>query len=307
MLAGTVVQDEQTDALEGQEERERDTNDGMRTLATMTPMIVPMTRPVSDRGGDREVPVPAVAVHQPRHHRRADAGGVAGGQVDLAEQQDEHQAHGDEDRAAAFAEHVREVVQRAEARLDEQEEHDEHDQAADGRQRAHVATAHAQHVVVEVVADTHRLGGETGRHRHFGGGERCRSAGASVFCRSVMPRPRWPFGAAELAGGDQLDELLLVDVASAARGRPIWPRYMHGDLVGDLQYVDHVVRDQHDGDTAVGEAAHQVEHLRGLRDARARRSARRGRRPSSSTARPWRSRPSAAARRTGWTRAAAPT
>ena len=101
----------------------------------------------------RHRPRRVVADHQPDHDRGADAGGVAGGEVDLAEQQDEDQAHGDEDRAGALGEHVAEVEQAVERRAGRCEKNDgQHDQAGDGGQRAHVAAAHALDVQAHVVA-----------------------------------------------------------------------------------------------------------------------------------------------------------
>ena len=52
-----------------------------------------MTRPVSQAGQHADAPGHAVVDDQQRHHRGAGAAGDAGGQVDVAQQQDEDQAH----------------------------------------------------------------------------------------------------------------------------------------------------------------------------------------------------------------------
>ena len=78
------------------------TNDGMPIFATSRPMTHPITTPVTTRAEDRDVPGQAVRGQQDRQDRRADAAGVAGGQVDLAEQQHEDQAHRDDGDGGAL-------------------------------------------------------------------------------------------------------------------------------------------------------------------------------------------------------------
>ena len=77
-----------------------------------------MTTPVDQSGADADRPRHVVADHQPHHDRGADAAGEAGGQVDLAEQQHEDQAHRQQHGAGALGQHVAEVVEAPERRLD---------------------------------------------------------------------------------------------------------------------------------------------------------------------------------------------
>ena len=109
------------------------TNDGMPTFATRKPSTRPMTRPVTSAAGMAQYQA-AVVGQQDRHDRAADAAGEAGGQVDLAQQQDEDQAHRDEDDGGALGEQVREVDRAEEGRPDDAKTSAEHDQAEDGRQ-----------------------------------------------------------------------------------------------------------------------------------------------------------------------------
>src|SRR3954454_12675405 len=145
-------------------------------------------------------------------------------------------------------------------------------------------------------------------------------SGVAVIVRPSGGLRRGGHGDAEVAGAarsDQLHHAAVVHLGRLDVGRH--PAQVQGrDPVGDLEDVDHVVRDEQDAQPAVGQPADEVEHLPGLRHAeggrpgerggppagsaprRGRPSARPAARPWSSTARPWRSRRSAAGRRRGW-------
>ena len=100
-------------------------------------------------------------------------------------------------------------------------------------------------------------------------------------------------------GGDQFDDLTGGRVrALDLGGDPAEVERV--DAVGDLHDVVHVVRDQHDAESVCRPAGAPGRGPGASARRRARRSARRGRRPCCSRARPWRSRRSAAGRRTGW-------
>ena len=70
------------------------------------PMNVPVRMQASDRRGAR---ASRGSVTTMPSDRRRGAGGEAGRQVDLAEQQHEHQAHRDDDDAGGLVDQVREV------------------------------------------------------------------------------------------------------------------------------------------------------------------------------------------------------
>ena len=77
---------------------------------------------------------------------------------------------------------------------------------------------------------------------------------------------RHPGHVVERAGGDGVDDLLLRRVRPVEHGDPL-AEPEHGDPVGDLEDVVEVVRDDHDAQAALGQPAHEVEHLAGLGDA----------------------------------------
>ena len=62
------------------------------------------------------------------------------------------------------------------------------------------------------------------------------------------------------AGRDRVHDLLLRHVRFREHVHRL-AEPQHGDPVGDLEDVVQVVRDEHDADAAVGEAADEVEHL----------------------------------------------
>ena len=75
------------------------TNEGIPRRATSRPMHRPMTAPVASARQDGQPPRLVVVGGDDAHHDRRRACRVAGGQVDLAEQQHEDQAHRDDDDA----------------------------------------------------------------------------------------------------------------------------------------------------------------------------------------------------------------
>ena len=92
-----LADDEQHEALQARKAASVTTNDGMPSRATRRPMRKPMTAPVARQARSasgqgqpwRVITTPMTAA--------AAAGGEAGRQVDLAEQQHEDQAHRDDD------------------------------------------------------------------------------------------------------------------------------------------------------------------------------------------------------------------
>src|SRR4029453_3579724 len=91
-------------------------------------------------------------------HGRADAAGEPGRQVDLAQQQDEHQPHGDHGDGGALGEQVGEVAGGEEHRRRDREDDHQHDQPEHGRQGADVAPADPVDVAAEVLAQRRRAG-----------------------------------------------------------------------------------------------------------------------------------------------------
>ena len=100
-------------------------------------MSRPMTAPVQQADDEGERHRPAPGGQRDGEDGRAGACREAGRQVDLAEQQDEDQAHGQDDDRGALVEQVREVEGREEGRpaCSDAEEDDQDDQAR-GRQAA---------------------------------------------------------------------------------------------------------------------------------------------------------------------------
>src|SRR3954464_14036385 len=71
---------------------------------------------------------------------------------------------------------------------------------------------------------------------------------------------------AELARGDRLDHLALRRRARLEAG-DVLAEAQHGDVVGDLEDVVEVMRDDDDGESLMAEAADEIEHLARLGDA----------------------------------------
>ena len=227
VLARAVVDDVERDALEGEEERQRHHE---RRDAHLRPQEADQQaddHTGEQRGADGDRPRHVVADHQPHHHRGADTAGEAGGEVDLAEQQREHQAHREQDRAGALGEHVAEVVEAAEGRLDGREQDHQDDQSGGRRQRAHLAAAHPLHVEPEVVA------GGVGRGRGRGdGGE------VLVGARRPRPRPRPP-AACSRRRGCVMPALLRGGPVVISSTSCCWLTSERAHLRGHLAEVEH--------------------------------------------------------------------
>ena len=113
-------------------------------------MQSPMNVPVRMQAAMRQGPGPAVVGRHDAEDGRGGAGGEAGRQVDLAEQQDEDQAHRDDHDAGRLVEEVGEVeLVRERVAAQRGEDDDQHDQPEDGGQRADVAAADLGDVVAE--------------------------------------------------------------------------------------------------------------------------------------------------------------
>src|SRR3954452_2421969 len=94
-------------------------------------------------------------------------------------------------------------------------------------------------------------------------------SGVAVIVRPSRGLGSGGDGDAEVARaprGDELHHAAVVGLRRRDVGRDP-AEVQGGDPVGDLEDVHHVVRDEQDPESAVGEPAHQVEHLAGLGDA----------------------------------------
>ena len=130
------------------------TNDGIPSLATSSADHQADQR--TDGQADQHGQHPALAVADDGDGGVAGshAAGDTGGQVDLAEQQHGDQAHRQDRDGRGLHQQVGDVQVAGEGVGAERGEDDEqHDQAEDGRQRAHVAAADAVDVGAEL---THR-------------------------------------------------------------------------------------------------------------------------------------------------------
>ena len=114
----------------------------MPTLATKKPMNAPIDDADSSATSSASEPVPAADVVEQDEDRHADAAGDAGGQVDLGEEDHEHQRDREHHQRRRLGHQVREVRLREEERGQEREQDAEHDQAGEGGQHAHLAAAH---------------------------------------------------------------------------------------------------------------------------------------------------------------------
>jgi len=98
---------------------------------------------ISDQYRTPEVPLSSPLEDRLGGEAGAHAAGRAGGQVDLAEQQDEDQPHRDDRDVRALAGQVTDVVAAEETVADLAEDRSEHDQAEDGGQRSGFSRAQA--------------------------------------------------------------------------------------------------------------------------------------------------------------------
>ena len=125
-------------------------------------------RTEGDAGERRCPPRPVVVDEHERDDRGRGAAGDTGGEVDLAEEQDEDDAHGQDDDRAGLHDQVGHVVGREEPVVGRGEDDDQEDQAEDRGQGAHVAATQAVEVVAGRVADAGRPGGCRCRSRRVG-------------------------------------------------------------------------------------------------------------------------------------------
>ncbi len=187
---------------------------------------------------------------QHRHDGGADATGEAGREVDLAQQQDEDQAHRDDGDLRALLEQVGEVAVGEEAAVRDAEDDAGDDEAGDGRQRTDVAAAHLREVFADVAAEV-VLRDRRRRRRDglfFHRGHAC-APFTSITPPLVAAAPAVAGRQPELAaatGGDQFNNLGERHIARLdLRGH--LPEVERRDAVGHREHVVHVVRDQHDG------------------------------------------------------------
>ena len=91
------------------------TNEGTPKRLKRKPWRTPIAMPDRDRGGDRQVGVPAVLDVEDRHHRRGEAADRADREVDLAEQQHVDDADRDQADRGDLQHQVGQVLGREEA------------------------------------------------------------------------------------------------------------------------------------------------------------------------------------------------
>ena len=127
----------------------------MPTLATKKPMNAPVRKPKREREQRARAiqGTPNCTLTSTTNSAIVDAARDAGGQVDLAEQQHEHERHAEHDERGRLGQQVREVALGEEERAEEREQDAQHDEAADGGQGAHVAAAHALAPGLDLVAE----------------------------------------------------------------------------------------------------------------------------------------------------------
>ena len=185
------------------------TNDGTPILVMIRPCSVPIPRPAREHDHDRQRRRQLVAVgrEQQRGEHAADAGHEADREVDLAEQQGERDAHGDHRVRRRLDDQVDEVPRREEAVVLGLEDDRDDDQADDDRQRAEVAGLDAGPPAAGVARRRCRA-------RRLGGGR-----GAATV---LTPPPPAAGHLGQLAGGDRLDDLLLL-VSVRLNSATFWP------------------------------------------------------------------------------------
>ena len=277
--------DQEHDALERQEHRERDDERRDTDARHQRAEDGADDQTGHERREQRQVPGPVEHREARGQHRAADTGREAGRQVDLAEQQHEHEAHRDRHDDRTLLEQVRDVPGgRERLGLEDHEHQGQHHQRQDGRQRPHVTAAHLADVVADRLAERGLLdrAGQQ-RRRRLRRGDRGRAHAEVlpfVVDASVMVtrsgasgdgrRRDRPGSHARRPARDQLDDLRARRVLGPHLRRRL-AQVEDVDRVRDLEHVVHVVRDQHDRQAGVGQPAHQLQHLLGLGDPQGRR------------------------------------
>ena len=217
--------------------------------------------------------------HQHGHHRGRHAAHRADRQVDLAEQQHQHDAERDDaDRGGVLGDR-HDVARRQEPHVVEVEPEADDDQPDDDRQVAEVAGAEpgglGPQVAAEALGLDQPLVGEVGGDRRrgrlagLGVSHRCRPPPSCLPCGRSCARggPGRP-GGHDVVGraGDGRDQLrgggLLDPEVGGVAAQP-----QHHDPVGDRLDVGHVVADQDHAEPGLAEPLDEVEDLGGLGDA----------------------------------------
>ena len=187
--------------------------------------------------------------------RRGEPGDRADRQVDLAEQQHEHDADRDGADRRALQREVDEVVGRQEARVEGLEDAPDQHEADDDGQRSEAAAGETRAQVVD-----HRRRGASGPPRdgvaHRAGPMR-RGAGSGGCGERMRVLGR---------AGDGGDDVLVAHVG-CEEVAVVAAESQHDDPVGDSLHVGHVVADQHHPVAALAQPLDEVEHLGRLRDA----------------------------------------
>ncbi len=115
------------------------TKEGTTKRLNSEPWGKPIAAADRDRGGDRQVGVPAVFDVQHRHHRRREPADGADREVDLPEQQDVDDADRDQPDRGDLQHQVGQVLGREEAVFLDLEDDRDHDQAEDHPDRGEVS------------------------------------------------------------------------------------------------------------------------------------------------------------------------
>jgi len=141
---------DQQDALQGQEVGQGHHERRDAELGDQQTDAQADHRPAEQRDDQRGHPGPAVVGHQDAEHAGGDTSGVAGRQVDLAQQEHEDQAHREHRDRRPLQDQVREVERVGEGGPGQEgEDEHQHDQTGDRGEGPDVATAEPDHVVVE--------------------------------------------------------------------------------------------------------------------------------------------------------------
>ena len=206
----------------------------------------------ADRGAhgetreDRRPRAPARLDREGRGDGGGEAADGADGEIDLAQQQHEHDPDRDRADGGDLEREVGEVDRGEEAVVGDREDRPDDDEHEHDAQRAEIAFDEP----APGAAQADALGGGSGR-AHW----------------AVSP-PVVGRGGTAVAGraGDRSHHGLLV----ARLGRElaaVAPEPEHDDAVRDREDVGQVVGDEDDAEPALAQAADEAEHLRGLRDA----------------------------------------
>ena len=239
------------------------TNDGMPKRVIHVPWNAPIAAPTSRAIADRRRPGEAHLRVQHRHDRRAQPADDADGQVDLAEQQDEHHA----DRDGADRGHLQREVDEVQ-RVEEARPCDVYQKIAqmiarpsDDRHLAQVALGDPRPVQRDEAGEALLLRDEArvvDDRRGHAPAPCAATSGAARFAAAPSSELMAPVMSATRRSRPTVFGVVRADVAAETQD---------DDPVGDVEHVLEVVADEDDAVALLAQAAHEVEHLLRLRHA----------------------------------------